>query len=76
VIGRCSLLPTSHPWLLGKCARIILPQAALGRINLSQGAFGMILMILQNLRRLPVGILNVKIAALGFEAGYWKDLQN
>jgi len=31
VIGRCSLVPSSH-WLQGKCARINLSQAAFGRI--------------------------------------------
>jgi hypothetical protein len=56
VIGRCSLVPTSH-WLQGKFARI----------NLSQASC----MILQNLRRLPVRIFSVKIAAC-----YWKDCQN
>jgi hypothetical protein len=30
-------------------------------------------MILQNHRRLPVNIFSVKIAALVFEAGQWKD---
>jgi hypothetical protein len=49
VIGRCSLVPTSH-WLQGKFASI----------NLSQAAS---CMILQNLRRLHVSIFNVKIAA-------------
>ncbi len=44
VIGRCSLLPISH-WMQGKCARIILSQAAFG-------------MILQNHRRLPVSIFS------------------
>jgi hypothetical protein len=51
VIGRCSLLPTSH-WLQRICARINLSQAAL-------------CIILQNHRRLPVSIFSVKIAALG-----------
>jgi hypothetical protein len=51
VIGRCSLVPTSH-WLQGKCSRI----------NLSQAASGM---ILQNHRRLSVSIFSVKFAALG-----------
>jgi hypothetical protein len=51
VIGRCSLVPTSH-WLQVKCARI----------NLAPAAFGI---ILQNHRRLLVSIFNVKIAALG-----------
>jgi len=36
VIGRCSLLPTSH-WLEGKCARINLPQATSGRIYRIKG---------------------------------------
>ncbi len=31
LIGRCSLMPTSH-WLQGKCARINLPQEASGMI--------------------------------------------
>ncbi len=63
VIGRCSLVPTSH-WLQGKCARI----------NLSPAAFGI---ILQNHGLLPVSFFSVQIAALGvFEAGYWKDYQN
>ncbi len=53
VIGRCFLVPTSH-WLQGKCARI----------NLSPGAFGI---ILQNHGRLPVRIFSVKIAALEFD---------
>jgi hypothetical protein len=51
VIGRCSLVPTSH-WLRGKCAKI----------NLSQAASGL---ILQHHRRLPVSIFRDKIAALG-----------
>jgi hypothetical protein len=51
VIGRCSLVPTSH-WLQKKCARIDLSQAASG-------------MILQNHRWLHVNIFCVKIAALG-----------
>jgi hypothetical protein len=42
VIGRCSLVLTSH-WLQGKCARIILSPAAFG-------------IILQNHRRLPVSV--------------------
>ncbi len=49
VIGRCSLVPTSH-WLQGKCARNDLSQAASG-------------IILQNHRRLPVSISVSKIAA-------------
>jgi hypothetical protein len=52
LIGGCSLVPTSHWWLQGKCARIILSQAASS-------------MILNNHRRLPVSIFSVKIAALG-----------
>ncbi len=60
VIGRCSLVPTSH-WLQGKCAKISMSQAASG-------------MILQNPRRLPVSIFSVKIAALGcVKRGYWKE---
>jgi hypothetical protein len=55
VIGRCSLVPTSH-WLQRKCARI----------NLSPEAFGI---ILKNHRRIPVSIFSVKIAALGFGSG-------
>jgi hypothetical protein len=51
VIGRCSLVPTSHS-RQGKCARI----------NLSHAASGM---ILQNHRRLPVSNFSVKVAALG-----------
>jgi hypothetical protein len=51
VIGRCSLVPTSH-WQQEKCART----------NLSPAAFGI---ILQNHRRLPVSIISVKIATLG-----------
>jgi hypothetical protein len=51
VIGRCSLVATSH-WLHEKGPRINLPQAASG-------------MILKNHRRLPVSIFSVKIAALG-----------
>jgi hypothetical protein len=51
VIGRCSLVPTSH-WLQGKFARTNLSQAALG-------------MILQNHRRLSVSIFSVEIAAFG-----------
>ncbi len=51
VIGRCSLVPTSH-WLQGKCSRINLSQAASGTI-------------LQNLRWLPVSVFSVKISALG-----------
>ncbi len=50
VIGRCSLVPTSH-WLQGKCAGI----------NLSRAASGM---NLQYHRRV-VSIFSVKIAALG-----------
>jgi hypothetical protein len=40
VIGRCSLVPTSH-WLQGKCAKINLSQAASGMIWFyeSQAAF-------------------------------------
>jgi hypothetical protein len=52
VIGRCSLVPTSH-WLQGKCARI----------NLSQAASRMILQ--NHRRRQPVSVFIVKIAALG-----------
>jgi hypothetical protein len=51
VIGRSSLVPTSH-WLQGKCARI----------NLSQAAS---CMVLQSYRRLPLCIFSVKMAALG-----------
>jgi hypothetical protein len=51
VIGRSSLVPTSH-WMQGKYAKI----------NLSQAAFGM---ILQNHRRLPVSIFSVKISSVG-----------
>ncbi len=51
VIGRCSLVPTSH-WLQGKCARINFSQTDSGKI-------------LQNHRRLPVCIFSVKIAASG-----------
>jgi hypothetical protein len=40
----------------------VLAAGKMPRINLSQAASGM---ILQNLRRLPVSIFNVKIAALG-----------
>ncbi len=50
VIGRCSLVPSSH-WLQGKCTRFILSLAAFG-------------IILQNRKRLPVGIFSVKNAAL------------
>jgi hypothetical protein len=50
VIGRCSLVPTSH-WQQGKCARI----------NTSQAASGM---ILQSHRRLPTRILGVKKSPL------------
>ncbi len=58
VIGRCSLVPTSH-WLQGKCAMI----------NLSIAASGM---ILQNNSRLPVSIFSVKIARFRiFEAVYF-----
>jgi hypothetical protein len=35
VIGRCSLVPTSH-WLQGKCARINLSQAATGRYDFTE----------------------------------------
>ena len=49
VIGRCSLVPTSH-WLQGKYAGI----------NVSQASF----MIIQNHRRLPISIFSVKVAAL------------
>jgi hypothetical protein len=51
VIGRWSLVPTSH-WLQGKCASINLIQAASGSI-------------LQDHRWLPVCIFRDKIAALG-----------
>jgi hypothetical protein len=51
VIGRCSLVPTSH-LLQGKCARI----------NLSPAAF---CIILQNHRQLPVSIFSGILAALG-----------
>ena len=50
MIGRCSLVPTSH-WLLGKCARI----------NSSPAAFSI---ILQNHSRLPVSIFSVKKSLL------------
>ncbi len=51
---------TPH-WLQGKCARI----------NLSQGASGM---IVQNHRRLPVSIFSVNIRRCRvLEAGYWKN---
>ena len=50
VIGRCSLMPTSH-WLQGKCARINLPHAVSGGI-------------LQNHMRLPVSIFSVEMVAL------------
>jgi hypothetical protein len=51
LIGRCSLVPTSHR-LQGKCAII----------NLSQAASGI---ILQNHRRVPVSIFSAKITAVG-----------
>jgi hypothetical protein len=51
VIGRFPLVTTSH-WLQGKCARI----------NFSQAAPGI---ILQNHRRPPLSIFDVKIAILG-----------
>jgi hypothetical protein len=35
VIGRCSLVPTSH-WLQGKCARNNLLQAATGRYDFTE----------------------------------------
>jgi hypothetical protein len=54
VIGRCSLVATSH-WLQG------------ARINVSKAALGM---ILQNHRWLPVSIVSIKITALGSESGY------
>jgi hypothetical protein len=60
VIGRCSLVPTSH-WLQGKCARINLSQAATGMIfTESQAAFS----VSKPPRRFRV-----------FDAGYWKDFQ-
>jgi hypothetical protein len=52
VIGRYSLVPTSH-WLQRKCARIILSHEALG-------------LVLQNHRRLPECIMIVKIATVGY----------
>ncbi len=63
VIGRCSLVWTSH-WLQENCARI----------NLSQAASGM---ILQNYRQLPRSIFqcqNLRFRVL--EAGFWNDFQN
>jgi hypothetical protein len=51
VIGRYSLVPTSH-WLQGKCARITVTKAASG-------------MILQNHRLLPISIFSLKIVASG-----------
>jgi hypothetical protein len=63
VIGRCSLVPTSH-WLQGKWARS----------NLSPAAFGF---ILQNLWPLPVSIFQYQNRRFRvFEASYWKDFQN
>ncbi len=63
VIGRCSLVPISH-WLQGKCVRI----------NLSPGAFGI---ILQNHWKLPVRIFHYENHRFRvFEEGYWKDFQN
>jgi hypothetical protein len=51
VIGRCSLMPTSH-WLQGKCTRIILSQVASG-------------MILQNTGGILYAFVSIKIPALG-----------
>jgi hypothetical protein len=64
VIGRCSLVPTSH-WLQRKCARI----------NLSLAAFGI---ILQNQRRLPASFfIHCQYRRFRLlKAGYWKDFQN
>jgi hypothetical protein len=50
VIGRCSLVRSSH-WL----------QENVQEFNISQAVFGI---ILQNPRRLPVSIFSVKIATL------------
>jgi hypothetical protein len=52
VIGRCSLVASYH-WLQGKCARI----------NLSQGASGV---ILQNHRQLLVSIFSISELLEGF----------
>jgi hypothetical protein len=62
VIGRCSLMSTSH-WLQGKCELTI---------NLSQAVSGM---ILNNHRRLPVGwkhfqCQNRRFKIMVFEAAY------
>jgi hypothetical protein len=63
VIGRCSPVSTSH-WLQGKCARIIMSQAASG-------------MILQNYRRHPVSFFSCQNRRFRVsEAGYLKDFQN
>jgi hypothetical protein len=51
MIGRCSLVPTSH-WLQEKCERIDMSQAASN-------------IILHNHRWLPVSIFSVKTAVVG-----------
>jgi hypothetical protein len=61
LIGRCSVMPTSH-LLQEKCTRIHLSHAAFGMILQNHAAIGM---ILQNHGRLPVSIFSVKIGALG-----------
>jgi hypothetical protein len=63
VIGRCSLVPTSH-WLRGKCARINLSQAASSKILPKSQAASC--MHFQSQYRL-FGV---------FEVGYWKDFQH
>jgi hypothetical protein len=60
VTGQCSLVPTSH-WLQGKRARIV---TCGFRYDLTES------------QAASVRIFCVKIAALVFRAGYWKDFQN
>jgi hypothetical protein len=60
VIGRCPRVPASH-WLQGKCARI----------NLSQGASGMIFKESKAASCKHFQCQNPCFRV--FEAGYWKD---
>ncbi len=62
VIGRCSLVPTTH-WLQGKCARINFSQAASGIFTESQAAF---------CKHFQCQNRHFRV----FEVGYWKDFLN
>ncbi len=64
MIGRCSLVPTSHR-LQGKCAKINLSQAASGTYDFTESQAASCRHFQSQNRRFRV-----------FEAGYWKDFQN